>query len=101
MRNLWKPSAVRIGSRQAIELRTSCLGYDNVEYCLSSRKGEIWGVGSGLWMAVLKPIRGSGTLSGERLIRFGDGQLEDVIAQLDISPNPTNQTPWANGFSRK
>ncbi len=101
MRSLWKPSSKTIGGIQCIELKTTAFDYDNIEYCLASRNGEIWEVGSGVWAAVLKPKKHKNKAYSERLIRFGDSKLQEVIALLDIPLDPKDQTPWANGFSRK
>lgn len=99
MRELWKPSQVRIGSRQAIQLKTVCMGHENLEHCLASKNGDIWEYGRGTYRAIVKRDSKGRKLSEEQRKRFGAAELETWIQRLAIPEDPKDQTPRANGFN--
>lgn len=101
MRNLWTTSTEKIGSRTCIELKTTCMGHDNVEYCLASSKGEIWHLGGSTYTAYVLSARISSSDREEQRIRFDKAELEEWIRRLEIPVDPSEQTPHANGFHRK
>lgn len=98
MRNLWKPSTRSIGGLKAVELRTTCLGLETVEYCLASKYGEIWELGGGRYAAIAKRVPGQCRSLEEKRSVFGEGELESWIMKFKISNDPADQTPFANNF---
>lgn len=112
MRSLWKVSNHKLGGYPAIELRTTCLGHENVEYCLSGPRGEIWEVTIGQdglsrpgctpRYAAIVTHGLNGQLSAyEQLVRFGEVELSGWVDRLGIPATSEEQTPFANTFKRR
>ncbi len=97
-RSLWKPSLLKISCYPAIELRTVCLGYENIETCLSGLLGEIWEVGPGRYRAIQTRGFNGQLLANEQLVRFGDSDLDVWVRRLRVPEDPKDQTQFANTF---
>lgn len=99
MRQLWKPSKRTIGDYPCIELRTVCMGNENVEYALAGPRGEIWEYDAHRYMAVVTSGISLRKSPQEQLVRFERGDLDLWIKRLGIPKSPSDQTPYANFFN--
>lgn len=101
MRSLWKMSEKKIGPYQAIELVTICFGEINIEYALAGKNGEIWESGPREYKAVVTRDSRGHKYRYERLVRFGEDKLEEMVVTIGLPKDPRDQTMYANTFKKQ
>jgi hypothetical protein len=112
MRNDWRKSKVRIGSRRAIEHKKPMTPGGEHELCLAGRLGLIWPYNKTTYCAVITGCRVANALAesfgkqpdykrgDEMLIQFGKERLEEVIKAIRVPVSQATQIRLADEFGQ-